>query len=731
MWIHAAALLWMAAAPAPPPAAPATDELLRLYAQTRRFRAGIPVKPKVAGDGSAAFFLRSGPKSAVQSLFMTDLATGQTREVLDAETLLAGAQEQLTAAERARLERQRISARGFTSFTLSRDGQKLLVSLGGRLYLVTRPQMKVTPLRTGETPIDPQFSPDGTQVAYVSGNDVYAMDLVSNRQRRLTRGGTEAVSHGLAEFVAQEEMDRHSGFWWSPDGKRLAFQETDNRPLEPFSIVDPMHPEQSAAVFPYPRAGKANSVVRLAVASAAGPGPGKPVWVQWDAAKYPYLTTVRWSEGAPLTVLVMNRAQNEEVLLRADPATGKTTALLTERSGHWLNLNQDFPLWKKDGSGFFWMTERNGGPEIELRQAGGAPSASWVPPALRPDSPIKYDPAGDALYFISTADPTRRQPYRAVKGGAAEALAVGDPQPAMVEATLQPESGTLVVTSRTLRSLTTTQVHRAGDLKKLADLPSVALQPPVAPATEIRAVGPEPRLYTSVTWPRAFQAGKGKKWPVLLYAYGGPTGQMVLHSFDPIRQWYADQGFIVVSVDNRGTPSRGSEFERAIFHDFSEVIVADQVAGLKALAAEVPELDLQRVGVHGWSFGGYLAALAAMRRPDAFKAAVAGAPVVDWRDYDTFYTERYLGLPDENRQGYDRSSLLTWAPKLERPLLIVHGTGDDNVYFFHSLKLSDALFRAGRPHRFLPLSGFTHMVPEPLVTERLHQAIVDFFRQTL
>src|SRR5262245_8928517 len=208
----------LAGPPAAPPAGVASpgDDLLRLYAETRRFRSGHPVSPKVTRDGTAAFFLRAGPKSATQSLFMTDLKTGETREVLSPETLLAGAQEQLTAAERARLERQRISARGFTAFSLSRDGQKLAVTLGGRLYLVTRPQMKVTPLHTGETPIDPQFSPDGSAIAYARSGDVYAVDLATNRERRITRGGTEAVSHGLAEFVAQEEMERFSGFWWSP-----------------------------------------------------------------------------------------------------------------------------------------------------------------------------------------------------------------------------------------------------------------------------------------------------------------------------------------------------------------------------------------------------------------------------------------------------------------------------------------------------------------------------------
>src|SRR6185369_7205453 len=272
-----------------------------------------------------------------------------------------------------------------------------------------------------------------------------------------------------------------------------------------FTIVDPMHPEQSGNVFPYPRAGKANAVVRLGITGASG---GTPVWAQWDAARYPYLTTVRWSEGAPLTILVMNREQNEEALLRVDPATGKTTSLLTETSGHWLDLDQSFPLWKKDGSGFFWKTARNGGPEIELRDAAGALTASWVPPSVHPEPPTGYDDATGALYFVAAPDPTRRQPYRVLEGGAPEPLQVGGAQPATVEAELEPEAGALVVESRTLRTPPATSIYRARDLQKLADLPTVAIPPPVVSTTEIRAVGPEPRLWVSITRPRQLQPGK-------------------------------------------------------------------------------------------------------------------------------------------------------------------------------------------------------------------------------
>jgi dipeptidyl-peptidase-4 len=198
-----------------------------------------------------------------------------------------------------------------------------------------------------------------------------------------------------------------------------------------------------------------------------------------------------------------------------------------------------------------------------------------------------------------------------------------------------------------------------------------------------------------------------------------------------LAQWFADRGFVVVSVDGRGTPDRGRAWERALSRQVGPVPLEDQVEGLRALGAQFPELDLSRVGIFGWSYGGYVAAYAVMRRPDVFHAAVAGAPVVDWRDYDTHYTERYLGLPDRDRAAYDRNSLLTYAASLGRPLLLIHGTADDNVYFTHAARLSDALFRAGRPFEFLPLVGLTHMVPDPALVSRLNERMAAHFERAL
>ena len=226
---------------------------------------------------------------------------------------------------------------------------------------------------------------------------------------------------------------------------------------------------------------------------------------------------------------------------------------------------------------------------------------------------------------------------------------------------------------------------------------------------------------------------RARKYPVIVHVYGGPTGQMVRKSSRRylLDQWIADHGYIVVCVDGRGTPSRGRDWQRAVKHDLIGIPLDDQVAALEGLGRKWDALDLSRVGIYGWSFGGYFSAMAVMRRPDVFAAGVAGAPVVDWLDYDTHYTERYMGLPEENPSGYEAANVLTYARDLSRPLLIIHGTVDDNVYFMHSLKLADALFRAGKHYEFLPLAGFTHMVPDPLVTERLYARIMRFFEENV
>lgn len=700
---------------------------LREYAETRRYLAGRPVSVKVTPDGKAALFLRSEATDNRQMLYELDLATGQAKQWLTPEGLLHGAAETLTAEEKARLERQRVTARGFVSYQLSDDGGRVLVALSGRLYVVNRADGRVTQLATGEGPcVDPKFTPDGTKVTYVRGFDVYAVELAKNQERRVTKGGTAERPHGLAEFVAQEEMSRFTGYWLSPDGKALAFQETDHTGVEQFAIADPMHPEATPERFFYPRPGKANAKVSLLVQKLSG---GKPVRVRWDDAAYPYLATVAWKDG-PLTLVVQNREQTKAQVLKVDEATGRTTLLHAEEDAAWLKLDQKVPLWWKD-HGFFWVTERHGGPEVELHGVDGALVASWVKPEAGYAALVGFDPDAKALYFAGGPEAPERHLYRVVDGGAPERLKGPLDGPSVEDAVLTGKRRFIALTSASLATLPATHVLALPEGRVVAEVPSVAKEPSLELHAELEKLPGDAGPWTMVFRPRDFQ--KGHKYPVVLSVYGGPGHLEVLNAKreNLVLQWLANQGFIVVKADGRGTPRRGRAWERAIKHDFATLTAADQLAALKALGARVPEMDLSRVGVYGWSFGGYLSALLAMAHGDAVKSAVSGAPVVDWLDYDTHYTERYLGLPGAHPEAYRVSSLLSYVDQSRRPILFMHGTADDNVYFLHTLKLSDALFRAGKPHCVLPLSNFTHMVPEPLVMERQWERIATFFKETL
>lgn len=708
----------------------ADPQFLREFAETRRYLAGRPEKPKFSPDGKSVFFLRSAPKDSRQLLYEFDVATGETKELLTPDTLLQGASETLTAAEKARLERQRVSARGFTSYQLSPDGTRLLVVLSGKLYLVERAGKKVTQLKTGDGAcIDPKFSPTGTHVGYVRSNDVHVVDLASNKESRVTTGGTDEKPNGLAEFVAQEEMSRFSGFWFSPDGKHVIFQKTDHAGLERFGVADPMHPEAEAERFFYPRPGKKNADVSLAIIAVSG---GKPVAVTWDKAAFPYVTTVKWPKAGSLTVTVQNREQTKAQLLAIDPKSGKTTLLVAEEDAAWININQDMPHWLPDGSGFFWDTEKNGGHEIELRKADGSSPVTWVKPEARYKGElglIGFEPKSRTLYFLSSEDPTQTLLFKSVNGAAPERVKTLSEGRVSEGAVMSDDGSAFIITATSSKAMPKLLVVKDG--VKAGVLPSVAIEPALALNMELFTLGAPHAMRAAVIRPKDFK--KGTKYPVVLNVYGGPGHLEVLEVLreNLVLQWLANQGFIVVKLDGRGTPRRGREYERAIKFDFATTTANDQIDGLKQLAAKVPELDLTRVGVYGWSFGGYMAALLAMTKGDVIKSAVAGAPVVDWRDYDTHYTERFLGLPDAQPKAYEVSSLLSYVKDAKRPILLIHGTADDNVYFLHSLKLSDALFKAGKPHAVLPLSNFTHMVPDPLVTERLWERIAQTFKDTL
>ena len=737
------------AADAPGTPKPMDTSFLKLYAETRGFMLGRPVKPKITPDGKAVLFLRAEAKTPKMKLFEFDVATGKTKELLSPESLLKGADENLTPEEKARRERQRVSVGGFADFHLNPSGSHVLVKLSNALFVLDRGTGKAIELKTGKDGaiVDPKWSPDGKLIGYVRGFDVYAYDLAAEKETAITTGGTQVKTHGLAEFVAQEEMGRFSGFWWSPDSRSIAYAEADHTGVEQWFVADPLKPEVPPSPQYYPRPGKKNVSVRLGVKKLDG---GDTVWVEWDqkSIEFEYLGRVAWNRDGRLLAMIQSRDQAKVQYTFADPQTGKTKPWYTHyaRTNNlgWFDLPPDWVLSKTTDSIMFLTSWSHWGEERQFRiwfignpkgQEGTYVTEGGADEVLAIDEerlqffvsgPAKGDPTQKHLFRMTYRNkPDPKQHDNFDDGG----VPIWN-DPGVHTAVFSKHCRLAVVTSTNLSAMPRTKVQNE-DLPGagLLELPSIAIEPPIKPNVTVAKVGD---YWTAVVRPQNFDPKK--KYPVIVDVYGGPKHLHVVQAMRNwlVPQWLADQGFIVVAIDNRGTPGRGAEWEKAIYKKFGTVPLEDQVKGLHALCDKFPEMDRERVGIVGWSFGGYMAANGVLRRPDVFKAAVAGAPVTDWEDYDTHYTERYMGLLPESKAAYDEASLIPLAKDLKRPLLLVHGTADDNVYYRHTLKLSDALFRAGREFEALALPGITHMSSsDPIVMERLWAKTAGFFKKNL
>ncbi len=704
------------------------ESCFQTLAATRNFSLGQPVHATPTPDGRYVLFLRSGPRDTKLGLYAYDLATHAVRPLAQPQ-----GDEHLSVEERARRERARMTLTGITDFAVSEDGARVLVSQADQLSFVALPSGAVTAV-PGSGWIAPHLSPDGRFVTAVRDNDVHVVDLASMQDSQVTTGGTDLVTHGLAEFAASEELDRADGTWWSPDGAQLLYEEADSTGVERHFIADPGHPSMPPVEFRYPRAGTANARTRLGLAPREG---GPTTWVAWDHDAYPYIARVVWQKAGRLSVVLLNRAQTSETVLAVDPATGRTDTLLTEADPAWINLDAShglglvgghpLPYWLPDGSGFLWAAERGTHWQLELRGADGAPQHAVTPPDLPFLAFDDADPATGVVTF--TADPDRLGSalFQApLAGGPATRLAAS---PGRHDGIFDERLHTILLdrTAGADGSAATNILDSTG--KVLAALPSVAEQPSVIPRVEFRAAG---ALQMDAAILRPAGAKPGQRFPVVLSVYGGPTAKMVVRNPRAYleNQCLADQGFIVASLDGRGTPARGHDWERATKSDFIDIPLQDQVDGLQALGKAIPEMDLTHAGITGWSFGGYFTAMAVIRRPDIFRAGVAGAPVVDFADYDTAYTERYLGTPQSDPDAYRKTNVLTYAAKLSRPLLIMHGLSDDNVYFQNTVKLTQALTVAGKPYQLLLLPG-THQLPDPVLRARVDEARSAFMRDNL
>jgi dipeptidyl-peptidase-4 len=687
-----------------------TDSFPRRQARTRRFTLGAPRGFTVSPDGERVVFLRSrGGTDPVTCLWTLDLATGEERLVADPHVLDSGPEEDLPPEERARRERSREQAGGVVGYATDRPVTMAAFALSGQLY-VTDFAAGLTPrlVDTAGGVIDPRPGPHGRHVAYVSGGALHVHDLTARTTTTVAEPDGEHVTFGLADFVAAEEMGRMRGYWWSPDGDALLVARVDDAPVRRWHIADPANPDRTPTVVAYPAAGTPNARVSLQIRSLNGGN----TEVTWDADRDEYLVHAVW-DAHDLLIVVQPRDQRALRVLRVDPATGATSPVHEQTDPAWVEIVPGVPAHTASGA-LVVVADEDGARRLVVD------GEAVTPPSLQVRDVADVD--DDVVLFRASEDPTSVGLWT----WGPEGLAALTPDPGVHSGRLV--GGTLVVARQGLDADgTTTVVHRGGSD---ATITSFAEPPGLQPQITLLRAGKR-ELRTALLLPSGHEPGT--RLPVLMDPYGGPHAQRVLAARGAhlTSQWFAEQGFAVVVVDGRGTPGRGPEFERAVRGDLAGPVLDDQVDGLVAVAEQHPDLDLTRVGIRGWSFGGYLAALAVLRRPDVFHAAVAGAPVTDWALYDTHYTERYLGHPEQDPDAYARSSLIEDAARLTRPLLLVHGLADDNVVAAHTLRLSSALLAAGRPHSVLPLSGVTHMTPQEVVAENLLLLQVRFLKDAL
>ncbi|MGP3914073.1 prolyl oligopeptidase family serine peptidase [Nonomuraea sp. 10N515B] len=685
-----------------------SESFPRLSARTRRFTLGVPRGFTISPDGGRVVFLRTrSGTDPVTCLWELDTETHVERLVVDPRTI-HGDDEDLPPEERARRERSREAAGGVVAYATDTGVTTACFALSGGLYVVDLATGRARKLDTPGAVIDPRLSPDGRRVAYVKGGALHVQDLVSGEDRALATPESETVTYGLAEFIAAEEMDRMRGYWWAPSGDALLVERVDEAPVRTWHIADPANPDRPATAQRYPAAGTPNAITELYVLGLDGSRVTVPYAEE-------YLTTAAWDAHA-LSIVTLTRDQKTMRLFTVDPATGASTLVRQDNDPAWVDIVTGVPAHLDDGS-LVWVAASDGGHRLFVGER------AVTPPTLQVRAVLDVD--HDSVLFSASGDPTEIQLWT----WDGHSLLPVSTRSGVFSGRMAGGVGVLSEQSLDTEGVSTTVVRRDG---MAVPIPSFAERPGLDLRVSIGRSGRR-ELATAVVLPSWHEQGSGKL-PVLMDPYGGPHAQRVLNRRGAFleSQWFAEQGFAVVVADGRGTPGRSTDFERAVRGDLATPALEDQIDALQGVAEQYgDDLDLTKVAIRGWSFGGFLAALAVLRRPDVFHAAVAGAPVTDWRLYDTCYTERYLGHPDEQPEVYEKSSLFADADKLDRPLLLIHGLADDNVVAAHTLRLSSALLAAGRQHSVLPLSGVTHMTPQEVVAENLLLLQVDFLKKSL
>ena len=690
----------------------------------------------VAPDGARITWLQ--PRAGNQDLldlWQMQTDSGERQLLLREEDLIEGGAE-LTPEEEARRQRLRIRAGGITRYSYDDTGARIVIPLAGSLYIYEFATGNVTTVAGGEARLDARLSPDASHVAFVRERNLWVRRLADGRETALTDTGSDSVVNGLAEFIAQEEMGRYDGFWWSPDSTRIAFIEYDESAVHLLERVAIGGDGATLTEQRYPLAGTDNVRVRVGIANVAN---ARTRWVELGDDQDIYVPRVTWNDdGTQLFVQRQPRGQQQLDLLGVDPGNGRSALLFSETSDSWINLHDDLqPL--PDGR-FLWSSERTGFRHIYLydadgRQATALTRGDWVVDAI-----TCFDAAARQVYFTGwREDPRTAGLYRASFSGESpddpervtqregwHSIAAASDCSIYIDTWSAPQQPPQVsVHGRDGERLSWLIENRLDDEHPYAPY----LDTHVVPEAGTLAAEDGTALYYHLYRPSDFDAASS--YPAIVLVYGGPRAQRVRQQWGSMTaQAYADAGYVVFMLDNRGSYRRGVEFEAGLYGLMGELETRDQLDGIRWLG-ELPYVDAERIGVQGWSYGGYMTLMLLARGGDLVAAGSAGAPVTDWELYDTHYTERYLLKPQDNADGYAQSSVFPYLDGMRGALQVVHGMADDNVFFTNSTKLMQALQHANQPFELMTYPGETHFIRNRASRVHADEAALRFFDRHL
>jgi dipeptidyl-peptidase-4 len=613
------------------------------------------------------------------------------------------------------------------SFQWSSTGQEMLISINGDLFLLHTETGKWEQLTaTAEVERDPKLSPDGRFVSFRREHDLYCLEVLSKKVTRLTTDGSATLWNGELDWVYPEELKLSTAHWWSPDSSQIAYLQFDVGHESIFPQVDLLSWRALVEPERFPQPGTPNADVRLGVVAAEG---GSTRWMDMGETRDHLLARVAWApDSREVAYQRLNRIQNRLDLGLADARTGASRVILTEQDSYWVNVNDHF-RFLKEGKQFLWGSERDGFLHLYLCSVDDKHVTQLTKGDWEVTDVAGVNEETHEVFFVSSEQsPLERQLYRVRLDGKQKQRLSGGAGTHGIS--MSPTTEYYMDTASSLATPPRRTLHGSDGSQISVNKEATPLDVEILPTEMVKIKATDgAQLYARMIKPAGFSPDK--KYPVIVMVYGGPGVQAVRDAWSGagFDQVLAQKGYLIWQLDNRGSAGRGHTWESKIYHETGAHELNDQLDGIHYLAT-LGFADMARVGISGWSYGGYMTLYALANAPTVFKAGIAGAPVTDWRNYDTIYTERYMGLPEENAEGYKRSSPQTNAGDIKARLLIIHNIEDDNVHFQNTLQMANLLEREGKQFQMLVYPQKSHGVGGAL-QRQMHQAMLDFFEKAL